>query len=382
MQADAPSTNPAFILIVEDSRTQAALLRRLMQQNGYEAEIALDGKLAIEAATKRIPDLVISDILMPVMDGYEMCEAMRQHPQLSEVPVMLLTTLIDSADIVRGLQVGADYYITKPYDDAYLLATVTDILAQPRPPRSVEKQLEIEVKGQRYLIEAGRRRMLNLLLSTYGNAVQQNRVLLQHQHELRTLNDQLMAQRQQIAAQQRELQEINVRLLEQATRDGMTGLRNYRAFIERLHEEFSRSRRRNDTLTLMLLDIDHFKTYNDNFGHPAGDEVLRQVADILESQARTGDMVARYGGEEFAMLLPNTGYRESCAIADRMCKAIADAPWLQRPITISIGVTSTTPEVADVATLIDRADVALYYSKDEGRNRSTHSFDLVKDAKK
>ncbi|HEX8464448.1 MAG TPA: diguanylate cyclase [Abditibacterium sp.] len=372
-------TTSPYILVVEDSRTQAAMLRRFLQQNGYQVETCAEGVAALETARQRLPDLVISDVMMPLMDGYTLCSAMRAHPELSDVPVMLLTNLSNPTDIVRGLQVGADYYLTKPYDEAYLLSMVAEILAQPQLGPCAEGALEVEVSGRRYVIEAGRRRMLNLLLSTYGNAVQQNRVLLQTQQELMTLNSKLVAQRQQIAAQERELHEANLRLREQATRDALTDLRNYRAFSERLHEEIARAVRRQEELSCLLIDVDYFKRYNDSFGHPAGDVALKQVGQILEAQARNEDLVARYGGEEFAVLLPSTRADYARVVAQRMGKAIREAHWPHRSLTVSIGI-ATSQARPEAEALLAQADAALYASKDLGRDQVNHFLDIGEEA--
>ena len=226
------------------------------------------------------------------------------------------------------------------------------------------------------MIGAGRRQMLNLLLSTYSNAVLQNRLLLQTQHELRNLNAQLVGQRQQIELQQRELREANALLRTQATRDTLTGLRNLRALRERMSEEIDRARRHKEPLSLLLLDVDRFKQYNDTFGHPAGDEVLCKVARIMEDKARGTDFVARYGGEEFVILLPNTTIDAARVAAERVRAAIECASWTQRPVTASIGVATTDGSDAEATVLLAQADTALYAAKAQGRNRAAHVLDL------
>ena len=383
------NTQP-FVLVAEDSRTQAAMLRSMLQRGGYEVEIAADGRQAIDLARARRPALVISDIVMPVMNGFEMCSAFKSDDSLCDVPVLLLTSLGDPVDIVRGLQAGADYYVTKPYDPEYLQSTVGEIIAQWtdneelfREPR---EELEFELSGERHRVGAGRRQMLNLLLSTYTNAVLQNRILTQTQHELRTLNTQLVGQRQQIEAQQRELREINSLLHTQATRDSLTGLRNRRSLVERLNEEVERAHRHGTPFSLMMLDVDRFKQFNDSFGHPAGDEVLRRVAGIMEEQARNSDFVARYGGEEFVILLSNTGEDTARIASERVRCAIEKGLWQQRAVTASIGVATldidptgfgaqSTIET-EAAAILKLADTALYASKVNGRNRVTHASDL------
>lgn len=374
---DAPTNESHLrILIAEDSRTQAAMLRGLLVRNGYDAVVAVDGLEALDAARETPPRLVISDIVMPVMDGFEMCRALKDDPALDGIPVLLLTSLDDPTDIVRGLQAGADYYVTKPFDPEYLLTTVNAIMtSQPHGSHDREGvDMSVEVAGQSHTVRAGRRQMMNLLLSTYSNAVLQNRVLLQTQHELRTLNTQLVAQRQQIEAQGRELREVNALLQVQATRDALTGLRNRRAFMERMNEEMERVRRHGAMLSLLLLDVDRFKQYNDSFGHPAGDEVLREVARLMEEEARGSDFVARYGGEEFAILLPNTDQDASRHAAERVRSALERFPWSQRAVTASIGV-STTNTALDPTIFLAHADSALYAAKARGRNCVVHTVD-------
>ena len=369
-----------LILVVEDSKTQAARLRYLLQRNGYRVEVAPDGQSALEFIAGQKPNLVLSDIVMPVMDGYEMCRQLKNRAEMADVNVILLTSLWDASDIVKGLQSGADYYLTKPYEDEYLLSTLKNALAQPAPTNPEEPEIEINLNEQSYLISSTRLQMLHLLLSTYGNAVQQNRQLVESQRELNLVNSRLVAQQAQIEQQGRELRETNARLLNQATRDSLTGLRNHRALQERLHEELARHWRGKEPLSLVLLDVDNFKGFNDSFGHPAGDEVLRNIAKFMEGEARTSDLVARYGGEEFVILLPETDVEESQIVAERVRCAIEAGPWRERAVTASLGIATikgssfeSNDEINQIAgLLLARADEALYSSKANGRNRVTH----------
>jgi len=196
------------------------------------------------------------------------------------------------------------------------------------------------------------------------------------------LSEQKAAQRQvaeQVGAIQnyaQELERANAQLETLAAQDSLTGLKNLRALTERLDEEWAHAIRYRAPLSLMMIDVDRFKTYNDAFGHPSGDAVLRQVAHIVEEHARRADCVARYGGEEFVVVLPHTDGDGALAIAERIRAAIEGADWERRPVTISIGIASLTPATGspptpDPATLIARADRALYRSKAAGRNRVT-----------
>jgi diguanylate cyclase (GGDEF)-like protein len=192
---------------------------------------------------------------------------------------------------------------------------------------------------------------------------------------LKALARQAMAQlelRQLVLTYQQiesELQQANERLSTQARTDSLTGLNNKGAFDERLAEEIDRAHRYQLPLSLILLDIDHFKEYNDTYGHPAGDTVMEQVARILQEQARPGDFIARYGGEEFAVILTNTSSLGAYVVAERLRHAIHEAPWPQRLVTGSLGVSTLSAVISESAQLVLAADQALYEAKRQGRNR-------------
>ena len=169
--------------------------------------------------------------------------------------------------------------------------------------------------------------------------------------------------------QKQALEEANAELERLATTDGLTGLKNHRAFRDHLSGEISRARRFGAPLALVLLDVDHFKQYNDTFGHPAGDDVLRRVAHLLQAHVRETDIVARYGGEEFVLLLPQTDRAGALALTERIRRAIEGGPWPQRPVTASFGVALLG--LGSEAVLVAEADAALYRSKNGGRNRVT-----------
>ena len=178
------------ILIVEDSPVQATLLRRILTQNGYKASIVKHGGDALTKLREQPFGLVIADIEMPVMNGYEMCSAIKSDSQLQDIPVMLLTTLASPKDLMKGLNAGADSYLTKPYDETVLLARV-DVLLSTFSPYQQEQEVDVLFAGEQYTITATRQRILNLLVSTYENAMQQNQALTKTQVELTKLNQQL-----------------------------------------------------------------------------------------------------------------------------------------------------------------------------------------------
>lgn len=178
--------------------------------------------------------------------------------------------------------------------------------------------------------------------------------------------------RLQLELQAEELRVANQRLEALATIDGLTGLKNHRAFQEFFEQEFQRALRYDTSLSLVMLDVDHFKQYNDTFGHPAGDEVLKQVAQILKQSLRTTDLAVRYGGEEFVLVLPNTDAQRAQILAERVRKRIADAAWEKRAVTASFGISTFSQPILTNAEMVSLADQALYYSKKHGRNRVTH----------
>lgn len=179
----------------------------------------------------------------------------------------------------------------------------------------------------------------------------------------------------EIERKQTELMEINAVLLELSNTDKLTGLKNRRFFQERLDECIRRHEEGRQSFSLLILDIDHFKKVNDTWGHPAGDEVLRQTAGILRSYAREADVAARYGGEEFAMILCGADAADAKGMAERLRLAVAESDWISGSLTISIGIATAEPGDSESA-LLSKADQALYTSKQNGRNRVTHYDDM------
>jgi diguanylate cyclase (GGDEF)-like protein len=167
----------------------------------------------------------------------------------------------------------------------------------------------------------------------------------------------------------------NVELKELAIRDGLTGLFNHRHFKEVLDRELARAVRYERSLSLIMLDVDHFKNYNDTHGHPAGDEVLKILADIISTRLRVVDCPARYGGEEFAVLLPETDWKGAKTVADDILAQVENYPFKGREsqplgkVTVSLGVAEFDPDAPELPPLLERADEALYRAKNEGRNR-------------
>ncbi|HEX7379302.1 MAG TPA: SpoIIE family protein phosphatase [Pirellulales bacterium] len=198
-------TPARLVLIAEDSRIQAKILESRLAQSGYEVLVGNDGAAALELARRRRPDIIISDIEMPRMTGYELCHAVKHDATLSDVPVILLSTLADSVDIIKGLDAGADNYVTKPYDPNYLLARVESLLKTPLDDAGPDDELAVTLAGQTFHVKSGRRQVLNLLASTFENAVEKNR-------ELHRLNEQLVLAKEKLQQWNAELETLNRKL--------------------------------------------------------------------------------------------------------------------------------------------------------------------------
>ncbi len=194
--------------------------------------------------------------------------------------------------------------------------------------------------------------------------------VLQH----RDISRQVTAEKA-LERREQELQKMNARLQNLARTDALTGVLNRRGFMESLDRELTRSVRFASPLSLIMMDVDHFKKYNDSFGHPSGDLVLAQIGEILREEVREVDTAARYGGEEFVLLLPETDLDGAAALGERVRSAVESCCWPHRPITVSVGVAALPEGKGDAALLLRFADEALYHSKAEGRNRVS-CFDL------
>ncbi|MDH4163930.1 MAG: diguanylate cyclase [Nitrospirota bacterium] len=300
------------ILVIEDNKTQANIVKDNLTKNGYDVLLAVDGISGFKQAKTERPDLVLLDRVLPDMDGNEVCRWMKLDPSTRDIPVIMLTARSTSSDKVAGLEAGADDYLPKPFDETELIARISVRL------RSKSQQDELKKKN----------RQLEDMLSQVENL---------------------------------------------AVMDPLTGLFNRRRFETILGNEFRRSVRYHSPLSLLMLDIDHFKIINDTFGHQTGDAVLKECARLFHDLVRQVDTVARYGGEEFVILSPNITRDSAFQAADRIRKAIEahSFPGVEgRSITISIGVASMPdPALDSEEKFIHSADMAMYEAKKKGRNR-------------
>ncbi|KAM3092976.1 diguanylate cyclase domain-containing protein [Phormidesmis sp. 146-35] len=324
------TSDSANILLVDDHLNSLQALSLLLTRQGYRIRKATSGAIALQTIRVELPDLILLDIQMPQMDGYEVCTTLKADPLTCDIPVIFLTALDDVADKVAAFSAGGVDYITKPFQASEVLARVQNQL----------------------MIQQQRRQLL-----------EQNQRLQQEIQERQRLESALI--------------QANSDLQRLALVDSLTQVANRRCFDEHLNHEWQRLLREQAPLSLILCDVDYFKLFNDHYGHLAGDACLYHVAQTINRVIRRpADEVARYGGEEFVIILPNTDVAGAVFVAEQIQAAIAQlaiphAKSLVNPcVTLSLGITSLTP-TADKLTqdLIAAADTALYTAKCQGRDR-------------
>lgn len=307
---------PATLLIVDDTPENIAVLFTFLSGQGFKVLVAETGEDALENAQEEHPDLILLDVLMPGIDGFETCRRLKSDPSTQEIPIIFITALSDTLDKVKAFKLGAVDYITKPFQQEEVLARVNTHLT------------------------------------------------------IRRLQ-------QELQAQKAALEQANLELQRLATLDSLTKVANRRRLDEYLQREWRRGVRERTPLSLILCDIDYFKNYNDNYGHQAGDDCLQQVAEaISKAVKRPGDLVARYGGEEFTVILPHTLLDGANQVAHfiqhnlRELKIVHSHSSVDEYVTLSIGVATMIPHPqTSPEQLISMADNALYEAKKQGRNR-------------
>ncbi|ETR68417.1 MAG: response regulator receiver modulated diguanylate cyclase [Candidatus Magnetoglobus multicellularis str. Araruama] len=273
-----------------------------LKSEDFTVAFATNGKTAIEYIHKKMPDLVLLDIMMPEMDGYEVCKRIKEDTKTMHIPIIFITAMSDADDEYRGFELGGADYITKPFNSKLVKARV---------------ECQLRLKRKTDLLE--------------------------------------------------KLSSI----------DGLTEIPNRRQFDEIFANEWARARRAQSNISLILIDIDFFKQYNDHYGHAAGDKCLQKVSKTLhKSVKRPADFVARYGGEEFVVILPEIDHDSALLIASQLKDTISqlelphEASQLSRYVTISLGLATTIPQNDQRhEILLETADKYLYDAKSSGRNQ-------------
>lgn len=319
------------ILIVDDSKDSRDLLKTHLKGAGYkDITVVPSAREAFDAlgmnAQHRHTTLfraILMDVVMPEMSGIDACRAIRQDPHLADIPVIMVTAIDEQDSLNDAFEAGATDYITKPVKKVELLARVRSVLR-------LHQEMERRKVREKELIE--------------------------------TL---------------KQLSEANRVLTHLSAQDGLTGLANRRHFDEHFLAEWRRAMRDRQPISLIMADIDHFKLYNDHYGHQGGDDCLKRVAAVFGQVARRpADIAARYGGEEFVLVLPETPLEGAIRIAEEAASSVRalQLPHDKSPVapyvTLSLGVACVVPNrEKEMKELIELADRALYTAKRQGRNR-------------
>ncbi len=303
----------AHLLLIDDSEAQSTQIVLALERLGYRVTRASSGMEGLQLARTIFPDLVLLDVVMADIDGFAVCRWLKMNAETRDIPVIMLTVRTALADRVAGLNIGADDYLPKPFEDQELEARIFAAL----------------------------------------------RVKAVHA-ELRDRNQQLESMLHSVEAL--------------ASTDALTGLFNRRRFADVLKREFAVTKRYKNTLSCLLLDLDHFKQINDRFGHDAGDQVLKEVARRINGSLREVDLAARYGGEEFVILLPHTSKGDARIVAERLLKSVRKQDFNFGgelvTVTTSIGCAGNSDVLSNNAEdLVKAADIALYEAKNRGRNQ-------------
>ncbi len=321
----------ARILVLDDDDLIIDFIRTSLEKKNHEVLSATDGKTGLLTLHKEQVDLIISDIVMPEMDGFEFCRYCQSNKYLRDIPIMLVTAVSDFDKLEQTFETGAKDFINKPIQEVELLARTSSLL-NLKIERDKRKQREKE------------------LTEITGFLEEKNQLLKRLAHI-----------------------------------DSLTKIANRRYFSKIFNKEWKRAIRGKYNISILLIDIDYFKFFNDTYGHLAGDKCLERVAGAISSTLkRPADFVARYGGEEFIALLPNTDDKGALFIAEKIRKNVLNLQiehtgsdvsiWL----SVSIGISTKFPhELTDSYKIISESDNALYEAKNNGRNQVAQNSSLT-----
>jgi two-component system cell cycle response regulator len=450
---------PAVILVVDDVPANVKLLEAKLTNEYYDVITAKDGFEAIEQAKKHKPDLILLDVMMPGMDGFETCRKMKEIYEISHIPVVMVTALSEPADRVRGLDAGADDFLTKPINDIALFARVKSLvrikvlLDELRLRDQTGMQMGVveegqntftsDVSGSKILIidddvvqlkkiseklsasytvesisrpETSQNVAVNggfdlivistqlsdtdgLRLAAHFKSHEEIRnvpvLILVDEDDQRAMlkglelgindyvilpidtNEMSARVKTQIRRKkyQDQLKSSYQQTINRAITDSLTGLYNKGYLNTHLDNMVRHALNNNKPLSLMIMDMDHFKSVNDTYGHDVGDEVLKQLSEIILKSVRSADLAARFGGEEFVILMPETDFNQAQDVAERIRRTVESTDMkVSHAVgtikkTISIGVAYLNEMGDSGAAILKRADEALYKAKHGGRNK-------------
>jgi two-component system, cell cycle response regulator len=308
------------VLVADDDMSIRTLIAEVLGDDGFDVTTAANGEEAWQKFDKESYEIVLTDIRMPLLDGLQLLQKIRTKSPMTRV--LILTSFASVASSVQALKDGAFDYLIKPFESLDAVSCAV---------RRAVEHIELARKREAELVDSLIRKNMEL--------GQLNKVF----HDL-------------------------------ASRDGLTGLYNHRFVQNTLQLEFERAQTTGSLLSVIVLDVDHFKDYNDTHGHLMGDYVLKSLADLLQQNVRDIDIVARWGGEEFVIVCPKCTAESAHALAARLCKTIAAHPFEgretqpKRCISVSVGVAAMTLRTLDPSELIRAADAAVYEVKRNGRD--------------
>lgn len=319
-------TNEDFlILIVDDVPKNLQVLGNILSQQNYRIAAATSGVQVFSMIDEICPDLILLDIAMPEMDGYQVCKKLKEQPDFLDIPIIFLTARSETEDIVKGFAAGAIDYVTKPFHSVELLARV---------------RTHLELKRSRESLK------------------------LAYQ-KLNDANLKIREENEKLVEAQRKLELA-------AKTDALTRISNRRDMSEKIAYENSRTERSGKPFTIVLSDIDNFKTVNDTFGHDCGDHVLVSIAGLIKSNLRKQDHIGRWGGEEFLMLLPETDLEGGRIISEKIRNAVAQSVFEYNgerfSVTMTFGVTVCMGQDKTCRQYLKKADAAMYKGKKKGKN--------------
>lgn len=448
----------ALILVVDDRPTNVLLLETKLSNEYYDVVTARDGFEALQLTKQRNPDLVLLDVMMPGIDGFEVCRRLKSDPEVAHIPVVMVTALSSKSDRLRGLEVGADDFLTKPFNDIVFFARTKSLIrikllldelrlrdqtaAQIGGADLTQNMFTANVSGSRVLVvddntqqsrgvveklselytvelaldaDTANERMKRdgydvVIISTEMASSEGLRLasLLKSREESRhipiiimvnesrtqtmlkalelgindylllplDLNEMMARVRTQIRRKkyQDALRSSYEKTVSRSVTDALTNLYNRHFMDAHLENMVQQSHRHQRPMSLMLIDVDHFKPINDTYGHDVGDEVLRNMSKVIINCIRTADMAARFGGEEFVVLLPETDLLSGTVVTDRIRQMVEMTPFKvdheigSLNVTVSIGAAQLR-KGETAAQLLKRADEALYKAKTSGRNQ-------------